>query len=339
MRGSLARTATMLLIAAAVAGLLALQTGMVSAHNQTTFLPWSAGAPRGADVDLGVTTLPLARNAWQAWSTKDLSSVNAVEQSLHKHLSIVMWYADWTHGRPVESQLESVSRRGSIPEITWEPWNALHAVRTQPRYRLAAIIDGRFDPYIRSWAAALARYGKPVRLRFAQEMNGRWYPWSEQANGNRPHEFVRAWRHVHDIFAHAGATNVEWVWSPAAITMSSEQYPGSRYVDDVSLSLFNGGSQLRYTSWRSFASLVGPSLARLRTIAPGKPIELSEVGCAEPGGNKAAWIAGMFETLRHNPAIKAVIWYDLDKVSDWQIQSSSRALQAFARGAANPRYR
>jgi beta-mannanase len=329
----------MLLIAVTVAGLLARQTGLIGHHSQTTLAPWPSAAPRGADVDLGVTTLPLARNAWRAWSANDLSSVNAVEQAIHKHLSIVMWYVDWAHGRPVRSQLESASRRGSIPEITWEPWNALHAVRTQPRYRLAAIVDGRFDPYIRSWATALARYGKPVRLRFAQEMNGRWYPWSEQANGNRPHEFVRAWRHVHDIFVRAGATNVEWVWSPAAITMSSEQYPGSRYVDIVSLSLFNGGSQLRYTRWRSFASLVDPSLARLRAIAPDKPIELSEVGCAAPGGDKAAWIAGMFETLRRTPMIKAVIWYDLAKVSDWRIQSSSRTSQAFALGAANPRYR
>ena len=31
-------------------------------------------------------------------------------------------------------------------------------------------------------------------------MNGWWWPWSEQLNGNNPGEFVAAWRHVHDIF-------------------------------------------------------------------------------------------------------------------------------------------
>jgi beta-mannanase len=250
-----------------------------------------------------------------------------------------MWYADWAHGRrPLLRQLEAVSRRGSIPEITWEPWNALHAVPDQPRYRLANIIAGRFDTYIRSWARTLATYREPVRLRLAQEMNGRWYPWSEQANGNHPHEFVRAWRRIHDIFDRAGATNVRWIWSPAAIDMSNEQYPGSRYVDVVSLSLFNGGNQLRYAPWRPFARLVSRSLARLRTIAPQKAVELSEVGCAEQGGNKAAWIAGMFETLSHHRTVKALIWYDLAKGSDWRIQSSSQAIRAFARGAASPRY-
>ena len=122
--------------------------------------------------------------------------------------------------QPNVEQLEAIAARGSTPEITWEPWNALNPVRYQPKYRLRNIVAGHFDPYIRAWANTLAAYERPVR-RFAQEMNGGWYPWSERSNGNRPHEFVRAWRHIHDIFRAAGATNVEWVWSPAAITMHS----------------------------------------------------------------------------------------------------------------------
>ena len=198
-----------------------------------------------------------------------------------KHISVVMWYADWAHNEPTSSSSRRVAARGSTPEVTWEPWDALNAgrVRGQSKYRLRNIVAGRFDPYIRAWANTLAAYGRPVRLRFAQEMNGGWYPWSERSNGNRPHEFVRAWRHIHDIFRAAGATNVEWVWSPAAITMHASQYPGDAYVDLVSLSCFNGGIQLRYSRWKPFARVLGHSLARLRTIAPTKPIEISEIGC------------------------------------------------------------
>src|SRR5438034_7253055 len=41
-----------------------------------------------------------------------------------------------SHQTPLRQQLEAVAARGSVPEITWEPWDADHAVRNQPRYRL-----------------------------------------------------------------------------------------------------------------------------------------------------------------------------------------------------------
>ena len=91
----------------------------------------------------------------------------------------------------------------------------------QPAYRLAAIIDGTYDAYIRSWATGMAALPYPVVIRFAHEMNGFWYPWCEQSNGNRPGDYVAAWRHVHDLFADAGAHNVTWLWSP------NVTYPGA----------------------------------------------------------------------------------------------------------------
>ena len=59
------------------------------------------------------------------------------------------------------------------------------------------------------WARQVAAYKGPVLLRFAQEMNGRWYPWSESTNGNHRGEFVRAWRHVHAIFDRAGSVALQ----------------------------------------------------------------------------------------------------------------------------------
>jgi len=74
-------------------------------------------------------------------------------------------------------------------------------------------------------------------------MNGNWYPWSEQVNGNHPSQFVQAWQHVHDIFTKLGVTNVTWVWSPnveygGSIPLS-ELYPGSNYVDWVGIDGYN----------------------------------------------------------------------------------------------------
>jgi Glycosyl hydrolase family 26 len=339
LRRRLVAAAPMAALTAAVLVLLGLQLGLFE-RSPGSYEPWPVPARASATVDIGVTTLPLARNAYRTWQPSDLDGINALEHTMQKHISVVMWYADWAHNEPDVEQLEAVAARGSTPEVTWEPWDALNPVRDQPRYRLRNIVAGHFDSYIRAWANALAAYGRPVRLRFAQEMNGGWYPWSERSNGNRPHEFVGAWRHIHRIFRTVGATNVEWVWSPASITINASQYPGDAYVDLVSLSAFNGGLQLRYSPWKPFAHVVGRSLARLHTIAPTKPIEISEIGVAGTDGSKAAWIAGLFETLRRYPSITSVIWYDLEKGgTDWRFESTPRAAEAFAAGAADPRYR
>jgi beta-mannanase len=321
----------------AIIVLMLLQAGVVRRGHDghpTVPGPWPVGTGAPASPGVGVVTLPLAQNSWRAWRPSDLSTVNSFEHAIRTHVGVVMWYADWAHRQPLLGQLRAVGRRGSLPEITWEPWDTTRSVTEQPRYRLRRIIAGDYDPYIRRWARTIAAYGGRVRLRFAQEMNGRWYPWSATANGNRPGEFVRVWRHVHDLFVAAGATNVTWVWSPAPIAIPAALYPGDRYVDMVSLTVFNGGHELRYAPWRSFATALERPLARLRAIAPDKPIEISEAGCAEEGGSKASWIRGMFETLRRQPQITSLIWFELHKHSDWRVESSKASTAAFAEAVA-----
>lgn len=304
--------------------------------------PWPVRPSPAATVDLGVTTTPLGQNAWREWQAADLQSVNAFEQTVRKHVSIVMWYSGWQHNEVSLPQLNAVAARGSIPEITWEPWDFTKGLYShQPNYTLASTINGHHDAYIRSCARALASYGKPVRLRFAQEMNGNWYPWSENANTNHVGQFVKAWRHIHDIFRAAGANNVLWVWSPVALAyaINGEQYPGRNYVDIVGLSAFNGGSELKYSPWKTFAAKMDASLALLKKIAPGKAIEISEVGAAEEGGSKPQWITDMFQALKTEPEITALIWYDIHTTADWRIESSKAAEEAFAAGVSDPRYR
>ena len=71
---------------------------------------------------------------------------------------------------------------------------------------------------------------------------------SEQANGNRPGEYVAAWRHVHDIFTSVGANDVTWVWCPNVDPDHKMQslgslYPGDAYVDWTCLDGYNWGPQ------------------------------------------------------------------------------------------------
>jgi hypothetical protein len=284
----------------------------------------------GATFQIGVTTAPLSRNWWRPWDTADLSTVNAFEQDAGKHAAIVMWYADWAHNsRPAASQLQAVARRHSIPEITWEPWDASKgAYRSQPRYRLRNIVSGQFDPYIWAWARDLAAWHRPVQLRFGQEMDGNWFPWDDYANGNRPGEFVQAWRHVHRIFELAGATNVQWVWSPAFGTPAL--FPGTRFVDIMATTCQNGGRRLFARGWQTFERTCGKAIHRMHLLAPRLPIQLAEASSGEAGGSKAGWIQQMFAYIGTHPEVTSLVWFNVVKETDWRIESSRTARRQFA---------
>ncbi len=286
-------------------------------------------------LSLGVTTVALARNAAVEWDAGMLRrEVRSFEQAAGRRVEIVAWFGDFAGPTFKPSQAAAVERLGAIPEVTWEPWDASNTATDQPQYRLATIIDGEHDATITRWARAIAFYGQPLRLRFGHEMNGRWYPWAEQANGNRAGEFVRAWRHVRRIFREQGATNVRWIWAPVAGALQAEQFPGADEVDVLGISGFNGGTELYRRRWRSFETAFGPTLDALHALAPQLPVAISEVASTERGGSKARWIEGMFASLRTRPWIRSLVWFELRKETDWRIVSSEAARLAFARGAA-----
>ncbi|HKR99098.1 MAG TPA: glycosyl hydrolase [Candidatus Dormibacteraeota bacterium] len=331
---------TSLLLLVATLGLFAYQQGVIEMPSpapaaELTGKPASSSA---GTLDLGATTGPLARNWWRPWQPAELSTVNTFERQAGKHAAIVMWYADWAHNaRPLTAQLNAIERRGSTPEITWEPWDASKGLYTQqPRYALSNIIDGKFDAYIRTWARTLAHWKHPVLLRFAQEMDGNWFPWDDYSGGNHPGQFVQAWRHVHRIFDQAGATNVKWVWSPA-FARSSAQFPGTGYVDVMATTCQNGGRPLFARGWKTFAQGCGRTIDRLHALEPRLPIQLAETASAETGGSKARWISEMWSYLAARHYVTSMVWFNLAKETNWRIDSSPSAERAFAAGARSPR--
>ncbi|MEA2295768.1 MAG: hypothetical protein QOE86_3407 [Solirubrobacteraceae bacterium] len=317
----------------AIAGLVALQ--VAQPWSATTPPPWPlppTAVPQR--LDLGVTTPALAADSARRWQPGDLRQVDAFEQDARRHADIVMWFADWAHVANFDPrQAAAIAARHSVPEISWEPWDSTRPLgAAQPRFTLRRTISGAHDRYIERWAREIAAYRGPVLLRFAQEMNGRWYPWSESINGNHPGQFVRAWRHVHAIFVRAGASNVRWVWSPVAGDVRAEQYPGTHYVDVIGLSGFVAGKRVFGGRWRSFATTFGPSLDYVHALAPGKPVSLAEVAAAQGGGDKSTWIAQMFRAIDRRPYIRSIVWFNIRKEADWRIESSPAAERAFATG-------
>ena len=248
-----------------------------------------------------------------------------------------MSYKDFGQAPPI-ADLNAVHARGATSLITWEPWLWGGNGANQPAFALDRITAGDYDTYIAQWGNALKTWGKPVMLRFAHEMNGNWYPWAEAANGNEAGDYVAAWRHVHDVMAATGATNVQWVWSPNVPYWGSTPltglYPGAGYVDVVGLDGYNWGTSASWSSWTPPASLFGEGLAALRSLAPGKAIMISETASAEAGGSKADWNTALVSYLAAQPDVTAFVWFHHNKEVDWRINSSAASATALAAALA-----
>lgn len=279
----------------------------------------------------------------------DRTLIEQLEVDVGSRPSLVMWYHEW-HGRQLFPTAEAIwlSERGIVPVISWEPWRPPVAfgelVVKQPAYTLARIAGGSFDRYIRAYADRVREYGGPLMLRPFHEMDGYWYPWSGLANGNTAADFVRAWRHVHDVFTAAGATNVTWVWSVNHVSVPdtpendiANYWPGPRYVDWTGISGFNWGRASPLSAWKGIDATIGARYAQL--LRYDKPIALMETGAPEIGGDKAAWITSTFARLgAAYPGIDAAIWYDRrdSNERDWRIDSSARSLAAFRAAVGRP---
>lgn len=242
----------------------------------------------------------------------------------------LLWYHDFA-GRIDVDEVQALPAE-LTPIITWEPFDAVRGGVDQSRYRLSAIADGDFDGYLRQWGADVKQISRVVILRFAHEMNGDWYPWSEQVNGNGPGDYVRAWNHVHDVLRDAGVTNVQWMWSPNVEYPGSapleELYPGDDRVDLIGIDGYNWGDSDDGRAWQWPKDLFSPTVDRVRELSP-RPILISEVGSAEAGGSKAEWIERFAEYLEDNPDIEGFVWFDYDKETDWRINSSVESSGAF----------
>jgi hypothetical protein len=280
-----------------------------------------------------------------------MRALDRFEQNAGKRVSILHFGQSFRNSDGSDSEfpaatMQLLRERGIIPLLNYAPQQSGRGVE-QPDFQLADIIEGRHDGYLRRYAAAVAAWGHPFFFRFAHEMNGAWYSWSELRNGNKTGEFVRAWRHVHDIFRAQGAGNATWVWCPnveywGTIKPLSSLYPGDAYVDWTCLDGYNWGTDpAKPDAWRSFEQLFRASYDLVaETIAPAKPLMIGETGSTEIGGSKATWLRNALLTeIPRFPKLKAFLYFNLhDDGVDWQIESSTSAQTAFAQGIASDTY-
>ncbi len=230
--------------------------------------------------------------------------------------NVVSYYSGWLE--PFQASFAgTAARSGAVPLVQIDP----------DRVSIAAIAAGRYDVYLRSYAAAVHRYGHPVILSFGHEMNGYWYSWADTHTA--PATFVAAWRHIVNVFRAAGTRNVTWLWtinvfwSQAGVSAPRPWWPGGSYVTWV------GVDGYYYSTATSFSSLFGPTIASVRGWTK-KPILIAETS-ATPAAGQPAKIADLFAGIRLYRLL-GFVWFDNETNRDWRLISPA-AITAFRRAA------
>jgi mannan endo-1,4-beta-mannosidase len=245
---------------------------------------------------------------YQRTSPVSYAGINQFAQSVGKQPNLVSYYSSWPE--PFQARFAtSATRHGATLLVQINPEHV----------SLAAIASGQYDAYLRSYAAAVRSYRRPIILSFGHEMNGKWYSWGY--THTPPATFVAAWRHIVQQFRKHGASNVTWMWTinimdldpqGGIIPRPTPWWPGRAYVNWVGLDGY-----YQKSTW-TFASMFGPTIKEVRTLTRD-PILIAETGVA-PAAGKPAKIANLFAGVRAY-GLRGFVWFDADTYQDWRINS------------------
>ncbi len=291
----------------------------------------------------------------------NLTSLTHDSNEINRKFAFIVGFSAWTNnGSPVlfsatQPTMDALTRAGYQIVLTWAAQDAHVAGSIDPNYNYASIISGAHDAYIRQWAQSAAAWGTVFYLRLFHEMNGNWYPWGLNVNGNTPALAIQAWQHVYNIFQSAGATNVKFMWCPnvrAPIWFDSNPlasfYPGDAYVSWLGLDGYNWGlygEQNWQVPWHTFTQAFQPTYNEMvSTVSSSKPLMVAETA-SDPGAgstDKANWITQMQNDVPTLfPNIKAVAYYNTPYVpgGTWPYDADPFSLDSFMALGADSRWK
>jgi glycosyl hydrolase family 26 len=252
-----------------------------------------------------------------------LSAERDFEQQLGRPLDIVHTYRKFEEPFFTSSDLEFV-RRGATLLFSW--------AGTDTR----TIAAGRYDDLLRDRARRVRELDRPILLEWRWEMdrpNLQAEVWSGE-------DYVKAWRHIREVFAQQGVSNASWVWCPTADGFASGRaqsyYPGDDQVDWVCVDAYPGDTI------RPMGDILRPFLEWAKDRS--KPIVIGEYGCPRSlaPDERAAWLRDAAAVFRANTKIKAVLYFEAnptDRSSDrfhYQIRDDPPALEAFRQMVQDP---
>ncbi|MGW4382338.1 glycoside hydrolase family 26 protein [Kitasatospora sp. NPDC004531] len=267
-------------------------------------------------------------------SAPDAGDAAELERTVGARPTVQEYFLKWNQEFDQEAFDESY-RLGGVPLLTWEPWAGGDKAVDQPQYALSKIASGAHDEYIKRFAKAVKKAGRPVVLRFAHEMNEPWYTWSESRNGNRRGDYIAAWRHVHDVFEWQDVTNVIWFWCPDLQSPDkaplSRYFPGDEYVDWIGTEAYSNAGET------TAEQLLGATYRELTALSD-KPIFIGEAG-VRPSDIKPAMIRDFFAWLSKHPRVVGFVWFQFSDADgsryDWRFTTSPEAERAFREGLSS----
>ena len=253
-----------------------------------------------------------------------VARVQAVQKAVGRPFDFVYRYHDVNDVVP-DAEERQLVRQGKLLHIAIAARHFRAATRSSTAW--ADVARGKFDKTLKAQARGIASLKKPVFVTFEQEANQR----AKLGVVGSAADFKAAWRHLHDLYRSAGATNAVWTWvmtgSARNLNRAASLWPGNDVVDWISWNVYNqsgchGGTN-DMKKWKSFAEELRPFYDFVKRRGPSigmdssKPMMISETGSvryAEAPEISADWYAAIPTTLRRYPQIKAVgLW---DSVSD-----------------------
>ncbi|MDQ3190408.1 MAG: glycoside hydrolase family 26 protein [Bacteroidota bacterium] len=319
------------------------------------FICFSKGElPTGQNLFAPPASLPEDYCLLGAWSEEgNKGYFNEIPQTIEtlfassdKKLAVVHFFQPFSTGKdnehfPSVEHINGVINNGYIPMITLEN----HYVQVNKNYKqpnLYSIVEGHFDYLFYEWADRIKQVNGTVILRILHEFNGNWYPWCISKNDFDAELYIRAFRHIREIFIRENVNNVKFIWCPNSMSIPQESwnnimdaYPGDSYVDFVGLDIYNGAGEKGTPVWRSFRKEAIEHYYVLSELLPHKPLLLCEVASRErePGesgimDDKAEWIKQMSEALTTDLSkVRLLTWFN--EYESFKINSSINSKRAF----------
>ncbi len=249
------------------------------------------------------------------------ADVDAYEGAAGKRAAWVIFSHNWYRDRAFPRDTATWIRdRGAVPwiRLMLRSTSDQRRVRREREFRLRRILAGRLDGDLRRWARGARDFGTPLIVEYGTECNGRWFPWNARWNGRRrrrrfgdrkkpdgPERFAAAYRRIVGICHEEGARNITWVfhvnWADGPEkpwNRMEDYYPGGDVVDWVGISAYGPQTPLEDTL-DLFRDEMDACLARVRAMAPGKPVVVAEFGvtAGNPLVSPEDWVGRALDDL------------------------------------------
>ena len=292
------------------------------------------------------STLLLGPTCQVLWGvSSDGDTVTALQKALGRKFDLVYFFDSIDSGDLPTSDERAVVEGGQTLHINLE--SREFGKSDHPEVRWSSVAAGDFDSTLTSAAKGLAGLHKPFFITFDHEADSK----AKLAARGTPAEFVAAWKHIHQIFEQAGATQAIWTWVmtgyPGNFAAAQAMYPGNADVDWISWDPYDSrgcqNGDVGSDPPQTFEQIAKPFYDWLATtgvkagISLKKPYMISETGSAyDPKDPQAAaaFYASIPAGLKQLPRIRAVtLWPQSAGACDYRIAGIPQ-LQPALRAAA-----